>query len=294
MGVAAMDSTMDIFLKTLMMERSFSCPDQLNNLSDSSCILVDDNARCHTERWSRLSRKVRSQMYPRSERKKIRSRSVNVNRSLSNNSTEGASSRWMSMESSQNGSPRSVGGPTGVGSLQLDGGIAEAAIPAPPCCPQRQKSIEVNQQQLAQHIRDNTSQDICSNLPRAPQRQQSVEVSSSNAAAILYKNNNRNNDAVAPAEEQLRQPLRMPQRQTSDQPDSSDEVMPPLPPPPPNTSLKKHQPHPIDGEGGVQLAGQSFTKVIKRTRASLLDDDEDDDDDDMEVDHPVLMMPTSS
>ena len=306
--------TMDSFLQTLLVERSFSFPAELNspnrsNINSKSCIVVDDNARCHNERWSRLSRKVRSQMDPRSQRKKKTSSTssrATVDRSFSNSSTgsAGSTSRWMSMEGSAS-IPRSGASGQPGGSFVSMGAVDAAAIPAPP---QRQKSIEVNQQQLQRHIRgEHNSARAASILPRAPQRQQSIEIGTgsghnpNNTVSTSSSYGRVKMPAVIP-EEQLAGTPRMPERQASDQPCEEMGMYGgiTLTPLPPTTSggmsMATMLPHNLQRkEEDVQLAGQSFTKVIKRTRASLLDDDDDDDEDDaMELDHPRLMMPAKS
>ena len=189
---------------------------------------------------------------------------------------------------------------------------AASAIPAPPSCPQRQQSIEVSQHQLQQHMAresNDVNTDCQNSLPRAPQRQQSIEIGSGSghkkAAALTgvasfasltnTKNLFNNNSKLIPViqEEQLDTP-RMPQRKASTfdnmiMDDNNNDTGINVPIPPPTMSLLGSSPLRSNTEGGVQLAGQSFTKVIKRTRASLLDDDDVDDVDDEEMKMALAM-----
>ena len=325
-------TTMDSFLKTLLVERSKSCPSDLNTSShkESFCVVVDDNARCHNQRWSRLSRRVRGQMNPRSQsehKKKTRSKSGNPNqasRTANHNDSDGSinsnnsSSRWVSMEGgasipsrSSNNGKRPASAPSNGSKQPKD--IA-CAIPAPPSCPQRQQSIEVNQHQLQQHMareRIDANTDCETSLPRAPQRKQSIEISSGGGhkkpAALTgvgsftsltnTKNLFNNNSKLIPVihEEQLDTP-RMPQRKASvfDNTipmDGRNDIGINAPIPPPMSSLGSSSSPPLSNHegGGVLLAGQSFTKVIKRTRASLLDDDDDEEFEMDNTPHPFGM-----
>ena len=149
MGVANMN--MDSFLKTLLVE-------------DCSCVVVVDNARCHHERWSDMPRRLRHSLTLESDKintppLRRKRKKQGVKRSTTHparrNMDNPCQTRWGTAAAAQKKQP----------SASDD----SCSVPAPPSCPQRQKSIEVKKQQSA-------SRSAVPAPPSCPQRQQSLEV----------------------------------------------------------------------------------------------------------------------
>lgn len=222
---------MDSFMKTLLVERSLV-------VSQESCTVVVDNARCHPQSWSKMPRRIRNSLMMKSD---LRSSSMpqtrrkkDVRRTKSGSSSRGrptrksrpvtvddpCSSRWKSISNTkQRQQPAAAVTQTSV-------------VPAPPSCPQRQQSIEVTPQDWANVMKGGPSSVLESLQEEAGPR--------------------------------------MPKRQTSE---GLGQDVSSLPPPPMSLDTK------LDTSRNSEplLVTSSFSKVVKRSRASLLDDDDDDE-----------------
>jgi hypothetical protein len=238
---------MDTFLKQLLVERS----------AEPSLVVVD-NARYHTDRWSKLPGRVRFSLLPSkgdptTQGAKSKRNKKHVGRSLSHSISRTTEDRW-SCSTSESPSPRRE---------KLNATTIKSAPLAPPSCPQRQQSIEVTAETLALM---SCSDVTCNEAPNFPERKQSVEYSPN---TVL------DNAGHLP---------RMPERQTSD----AFGGFTCLPPPPMTMeSAKKSLPAPQLG---------FFSSRVKRSEASLLDDDDDSDDDmiGQSLPRPMLIMKNST
>jgi len=171
MGIA--NANMETFLTGLFTERATisSCPDKPvtdksvpDTTTNSFCVIVD-NAQGHNQRWSRLPRRIRSQMSPRDLK-------------LSNSrweSNTGSSSPHLTRRVRRNShTVHAPPPPAAAAAAVID------AVHVPPCCPQRQQSIG-----------EPSSNNAIIALPRVPQRKRSMEDTSTTHNDDDDDNNNR-------------------------------------------------------------------------------------------------------
>lgn len=236
MGVASMDS----FLKSLLVE-------QQSDICTNDCIVVVDNARLHPDSWSELPTQLRDNLTLKSDpfhstKPLTRRRKKQVNQCCNRThaleapcpTRWGCSNKCNSATSTKGNKSRQKKQPA----------LAPSAAPAPPSCPQRQKSIEVTPQDWA-------------NLKNSP-------------SSVL--------DSLA------EEGPRMPKRQASVALESADSL-----PPPPMMLTTTTLPVPTRSSSPIRsssattptmLFSPDFSRKVKRSSVSLLDDDSDSESED--------------
>lgn len=236
MGVASMDS----FLKSLLVE-------QQADICTNDCIVVVDNARLHPDSWSELPTRLRDNLTLKSDpfhsakpltrrKKKQANQCCNIPHALE----APCPTRW--------GCSNKCNSTTTNKSKKLkqkkQPALTPSAAPAPPSCPQRQKSIEVTPQDWA-NLKNSPSSvldSVTEEGPRMPKRQASVALESA--------------DSLPPPPMMLTTTT-MPVISRSSSPTRSNR----------------------DSESSM-LFSPDFSKKVKRSSVSLLDDDSDSESED--------------
>lgn len=271
---------MDSFLQSLLCEHlTTNCSSDSDSGSATECLVevVDDNARFHSSSWKEIPLSLRDRL--------------TLEGDVPN--TPPLRRRPQQPAHCQLENPCSTRWGSAVPKKQQ---ATSEPVPAPPACPQRQRSIEVTPQNWAS-IKSNSSvvlEPLAEEVPRKPQRQASVCMESLPSSALAQLESSA--AAAAAAEELPRKPQRQasvaldgsytnspssvadcfdgqmprkPQRQASLAVDTTSLPLPPM------TATVVAPPRSKSADDLAIIS--KFSKNVKRSSASLLDDDDSDD-----------------